>query len=69
MISTSKNGLAALIGKETNGKAVTYMDGESVSVHWYGATQPQINRLKLLIADYIDRCMMMANYETVKFYY
>ena len=66
---TNKNGLAALVEKETNGKAETYIDNTTVSVFWMGATQQQIQRLKVLIADYIDRKMMMQSYETVKLYF
>ena len=69
MILSSKNGLAALVEKETAGQATTYLDGEKVSVHWYGASKAQIHRLKILIANYIDIHMLMGSYTSVCFFY
>ena len=68
MILNNKNGLASLILKNTDGKASVYLDGDTVSVHWYGATQQQVARLKVLIANYIDAHMMMDSYATVRFF-
>lgn len=68
MMLTNKNGLAAMIRKHTDGAATVYLDGDTVSVHWYGATVPQIARLKVLVANYIDAHMMMASYARVRFF-
>lgn len=65
---STQNGLASLVEKETTGQAVTYLDGEKLSVHWYGASKYQIDRLKVLIANYIDVNMLMGSYSSVNFF-
>lgn len=43
---STQNGLASLVEKETAGQAAIYLDSEKLSVHWYGASRSQIDRLK-----------------------
>lgn len=69
MILKTNNELAYMIDRETCGAAKVYLDGETVSVHWHGAQQAQIDRLKVLIADYIGRHMLVGSYTQIKFYF
>ena len=67
MILAKDNDLSAFVEKETNGEATVYLTGTTVSIHWYGATKVQVSRLKILVADYIDRHMLMSSYERINF--
>jgi hypothetical protein len=68
MILPQENGLAALVERGTGGQATTYLDGEKVSIHWYGASPAQLDHLKALVANYIDAHMMMGSYSSVAFF-
>lgn len=67
MILTSKNGLASFVASVTNNKAIVYITGTTVSIHLYDAQQGQIDKLKILIANYIDQHMLMASYEKINY--
>lgn len=65
---STQNGLASLVEKETAGQAAIYLDSEKLSVHWYGASRSQIDRLKVLIANYIAVHMLIGSYSSVNFF-
>lgn len=69
MILANNNGMYAHIQRHTNNKSSIYLDGTTLSVHCYGLTAQQANRLKIIIRDYIDKNMLMDSYATIKIFY